>query len=443
MNPAFDTFIKSLRGKEITVIGLGVSNRPLVTLLADAGARVTVRDKNEQIDRAEWEGVDLRLGPDYLDGLSGELIFRTPGLRPDHPALLEAKANGSLVTGEMEVFFSLCPCPVTGVTGSDGKTTTTTLIAEMLRAGGRTVHLGGNIGVPLLALAGDMAPEDRAVVELSSFQLMDMTRGPQTAVITNITPNHLDWHRDMDEYIAAKRRILDWQGEDGLAVLNGDNPVTEKMRGRGRTVFFGGDRIADGVIDGFLPLDGIKLRGYYQVENILAALSAVRELVSEDAIRQVAESFSGVQHRNEFIAAVDGVAYYNNSIGSSPARTAATLRAHGGPVLLIAGGRDKNVPFDELAALFPACIKRLYLIGEAADAIEKAARAVPDAPPIERCAGLEDAVFRARRAAKPGDTVLLSPACTAFDAYKNFEERGRHFVEIVRRLAGENAPAGA
>ena len=434
MNQAFANYKASLRGKEIAVIGLGVSNRPLVRLLADAGARVTVCDKNETIDRTEWDGVTLRLGETYLDGLSGDMIFRTPGLRPDHPALLKAKAGGSRVTGEMEEFFALCPCPVTGVTGSDGKTTTTTLIAEMLRAGGHTVHLGGNIGTPLLSLAGGMEPQDRAVVELSSFQLMDMTRSPQTAVITNITPNHLDWHRDMDEYITAKRNILNRQDENGLAVLNGDNPVTENMRGRGRTVYFGGGRIADGMIDGFLPLSDIRLRGYYQVENVLAALSAVRDAVPEDAIRQVAASFSGVPHRNEYIATVDGVSYYNNSIGSSPARTEATLRAHGEPVLLIAGGRDKNIPFDGLAALFPAHVKRLFLIGEAAGAIERAASAVPGAPPIERCGGLEDALSRARSAAKPGDTVLLSPACTAFDAYRNFEERGRHFAEIVRSL---------
>ncbi|MDR0326467.1 MAG: UDP-N-acetylmuramoyl-L-alanine--D-glutamate ligase [Oscillospiraceae bacterium] len=433
MNQAFEHYKASLRGKDVTVIGLGVSNRPLVRLLTDAGAYVTACDQNEHIDRAEWDalGVTLWLGEAYLDGLSGDIVFRTPGLRPDHPALLKAKAGGSRVTGEMEEFFTLCPCPIIGVTGSDGKTTTTTLIAEMLRAGGHTVHLGGNIGTPLLSKAGGMEPKDCAVVELSSFQLMDMAHSPQTAVITNITPNHLDWHRDMEEYIEAKRNILNWQDEDGLAVLNGDNPATEKLRGKGRTVYFGGSRIVDGIIDGFLPLDMIKLRGYYQVENVLAALSAVRDTVSEDAIRQVAASFSGVPHRNEHVATVDGVDYYNNSIGSSPARTAATLRAHGGPVLLIAGGRDKNIPFDGLAALFPAHVKRLYLIGEAADAIERAAADVPGAPPTERCDGLEDAVTRARHAAKPGDTVLLSPACTAFDAYKNFEERGKHFVEIV------------
>ncbi|MDR1668708.1 MAG: UDP-N-acetylmuramoyl-L-alanine--D-glutamate ligase [Oscillospiraceae bacterium] len=434
MNPAFEAYRKSLLGKEVTVIGLGVSNRPLVRLLLDSGARVTVCDQNAGIDPSEWQGAELRLGAGYLDGLPGEVIFRTPGLRPDHPSLVRARNEGRRVTGEMEEFFALCPCPILGVTGSDGKTTTTTLIAEMLRAAGLTVYLGGNIGTPLLAQTGEITPDGFAVVELSSFQLMDMTRSPKTAVITNITPNHLDWHRDMDEYIAAKRVTLDHQGKDDLAVLNADNPLTEHLRGNGRTEYFGGSRIRDGLIDGFLPLDSIRLRGHYQVENFMAAMTAVRGLVPEDCVRDVAETFRGVPHRNELVAVKDGVAYYNNSIGSSPARTAATLRAHEGKVLLIAGGRDKKVPFGELCALFPRHVKRLYLIGEAADAIEAATRAVPGAPVPERCGGLQDAVLRASRAARPGDTVLLSPACTAFDAYQNFEERGKHFVEIVNTL---------
>jgi UDP-N-acetylmuramoylalanine--D-glutamate ligase len=436
VNQTFINYKESLRGKEITVVGLGVSNRPLVRLLAGAGASVTVRDKNEGLDRAEWEAlnVSLQLGGNYLENLSGDIIFRTPGLRPDHPALLDAAAKGGRVTSEMAEFFAICPCPITGITGSDGKTTTTTLIAEMLRAAGQTVHLGGNIGTPLLASAGEMAETDRAVVELSSFQTMDMTASPQTAVITNITPNHLDWHLDMEEYTAAKFRILEWQDSEGIAVLNADNPITAGMRGKGRTVRFGRERIRDGMIDGFLPLDSIKLKGYYQAENFMAAISAVGGCVSQDVLREVAETFSGVPHRNEYIATKNGVKYYNNSIGSSPARTLATLNAHNKPVFLIAGGRGKKAPLDELCASFPAFVKRLYLIGEAAAEIEEAALKVENAPPVERCIDLEDAVKRAGKAAAAGDTVLLSPACTAFDMYSNFEERGRHFREIIQTL---------
>ncbi|WP_284646271.1 UDP-N-acetylmuramoyl-L-alanine--D-glutamate ligase [Paenibacillus silviterrae] len=436
MNPAFDTYIQSLAGRDVTVIGAGVSNAPLIRMLCSAGARVTVRDRNPALPREEWDdlGVGLQLGENYLDHVGGDIVFRTPGMRPDHPALDSARAGGSRVTSEMEEFFALCPCPIYGVTGSDGKTTTTSLIADMLANGGRTVHLGGNIGTPLLTRAGEMSPLDACAVELSSFQLMDMTRSPHVAVITNLSANHLDWHRDMDEYIAAKRRLLDYQRAGELAVLNGDNPVTAALCGRGRTQYFGTHTVRDGVIDGLVPIRDIRLPGWYNVENVMAAMTAVRGTVPDEAILETVCTFVGVEHRNQWVATVGGVHYYNNSIGSSPARTVATLHAHMGRVLLIAGGRDKNVPFDEMARLLPEHVKVLLLIGEAASQIEAAAREVPRCPPIVRCEGLAEAVAQAHKIAVPGDTVLLSPACTAYDQYRNFEERGRHFVELVRAL---------
>ncbi|WP_282936574.1 UDP-N-acetylmuramoyl-L-alanine--D-glutamate ligase [Paenibacillus sp. RC67] len=436
MNPAFDTYIQSLAGRDVTVIGAGVSNAPLIRMLCSAGARVTVRDRNPALLREEWDdlGVGLHLGENYLDRVGGDMVFRTPGMRPDHPALDLARAGGSRVTSEMEEFFALCPCPIFGVTGSDGKTTTTSLIADMLANGGRTVHLGGNIGTPLLTRVGDMSPLDACAVELSSFQLMDMTRSPHVAVITNLSPNHLDWHSDMDEYTAAKRRLLDFQTEDDFAILNGDNAATAALRGRGRTKYFGGHIVHDGVIDGLLPISDIRLPGWYNVENVMAAMSAVRETVADEAILEAVRNFVGVEHRNQWVATVGGVHYYNNSIGSSPARTVATLHAHVGRVLLIAGGRDKKVPFDEMARLLPDHVKVLLLIGEAASQIEAAARGVPSCPPIVRCEGLAEAVAQAHKLAAPGDTVLLSPACTAYDQYSNFEERGRHFVELVEML---------
>jgi UDP-N-acetylmuramoylalanine--D-glutamate ligase len=436
MNPAFDTYIQSLVGRDVTIIGAGVSNSPLIRMLCSAGARVTVRDRNPALPREEWDdlGVELRLGENYLDRVGGDIVFRTPGMRPDHPALDSARAGGSRVTSEMEEFFALCPCPIFGVTGSDGKTTTTSLIADMLANGGRTVHLGGNIGTPLLTRAGEMSPLDACAVELSSFQLMDMTRSPHVAVITNLSPNHLDWHRDMNEYTAAKRRLLDFQSADDLAVLNGDNPSTATLRGRGQTKYFGGHTVRDGVIDGLVPISDIRLPGWYNVENVMAAMTAVRGTVPDEAILETVRTFVGVEHRNQWVATVGGVHYYNNSIGSSPARTVATLHAHVGRVLLIAGGRDKKVPFDEMARLLPDHVKVLLLIGEAASQIEAAARRVPSCPPIFRCEGLAEAVAQAHKLAAPGDTVLLSPACTAFDQYLNFEERGRHFVELVGTL---------
>ncbi|MGO4350081.1 UDP-N-acetylmuramoyl-L-alanine--D-glutamate ligase [Paenibacillus sp. MCAF9] len=437
MNPAFDNYIQSLAGQDVTIIGAGVSNSPLIRMLCSAGARVTVRDRNPALPREEWDdlGAEFRLGENYLDRVGGDIVFRTPGMRPDHPALDSARAGGSRVTSEMEEFFALCPCPIFGVTGSDGKTTTTSLIADMLANGGRTVHLGGNIGTPLLTRVGEMSPLDVCAVELSSFQLMDMTRSPHVAVMTNLSPNHLDWHRDMDEYTAAKRRLLDFQSADDLAVLNGDNPATAALRGRGQTKYFGGHTVCDGVIDGLVPISDIRLPGWYNVENVMAAMTAVRGTVPDEAILETVRTFAGVEHRNQWVATVDGVHYYNNSIGSSPARTVATLHAHEARVLLIAGGRDKNVPFDEMARLLPDHVKVLLLIGEAASQIEAAARSVPSCPPIFRCEGLAEAVAHAHKLAAPGDTVLLSPACTAFDQYSNFEERGRHFVELVGALS--------
>ncbi|KRF03406.1 UDP-N-acetylmuramoylalanine--D-glutamate ligase [Paenibacillus sp. Soil766] len=436
MNPAFETYIHSLAGRDVTVIGAGVSNSPLIRMLCSAGAHVTVRDRNSALPREEWDniGVGLRLGANYLDRVGGDVVFRTPGMRPDHPALDSARAGGSRVTSEMEEFFALCPCPIYGVTGSDGKTTTTSLIADMLAEGGRTVHLGGNIGTPLLTRVGEMSPLDVCAVELSSFQLMDMKRSPHVAVITNLSPNHLDWHRDMDEYIAAKRRLLDFQNANDFAVLNSDNPATALLRGRGQSKYFGVHTVHDGIIDGLLPISDIRLPGWYNVENVMAAVAAVRGTVSDEAILETVRNFVGVEHRNQWIATVGSVHYYNNSIGSSPARTIATLHSHEGRVLLIAGGRDKKVPFDEMAKLLPDHVKVLLLIGEAAGQIEEEVRRLPSCPPIVRCEGLAEAVSQAHKLAVPGDTVLLSPACTAFDQYRNFEERGRHFVNLVESL---------
>ncbi len=436
MDNNFGLFRENLRGKSAVVIGMGVSNTPLVKLLLSCGARVTVHDRNENIDRAPWEalGVSFSLGESYLDDVSGDIVFRTPGLRPDVPGLERARAAGSLVTSEMEVFLRVCPCPVIGVTGSDGKTTTTTLIAEMLKAEGIHTHVGGNIGAPLLADAASMAETDMCVVELSSFQLMGMEASPQTAVITNIAPNHLDWHRGMDEYVAAKRAIFENQDSNGLLILNGDNGYTSRMKGLGRTEFFGWDRVRDGVIDGFLPTGDILIKGRHNVENYIAAISAVRGLVSDESILGVARSFGGVAHRNQLVAEVGGVKYYNDSIGSSPSRTVATLSSHEDGVILIAGGYDKKIPFDALAGALPGKVKAVLLIGATAGAIREAAERVMGCPPLHDAGDLARAVDMARELARPGDSVLLSPACASFDQFKNFEERGNAFVNIIKGM---------
>ena len=452
-------YLASLRGKQVTVIGIGVSNRPLLRLLAGAGAEVIARDKKteEQLgdiapQLKEW-GVRLVLGEQYMENISGDVVFRTPGLRPDHPGLLAAKAAGAHITSEMEVFFEVCPCPVIAVTGSDGKTTTTSVIAEMLKAAGKTVWLGGNIGTPLLDQADNMAPDHVAVLELSSFQLMSMKKTPHVAVITNLSPNHLDWHRDFEEYVAAKCNLFKQQGKDDVLVLNFDNQSTcalaEKASGQVR--FFsrksvpvaGGVWLKDGLLlDNGEPIMAeadIRIPGDHNVENYMAACAALKGLVSHEVMAKVAREFNGVEHRLELTRELDGVKYYNDSIASSPSRTLAGLKCFpADKIILIAGGYDKHIPFDQLGSTLPTAVKTLLLCGATADKIEAAVKAAPDyapgKPEIVRFDKLEDVVVWARQNARAGDIVLFSPACASFDQFPNFAARGRYFKEKVHQL---------
>lgn len=450
-------YLASLKDKRVTVIGIGISNRPLLRLLASAGARVTARDKKERAalgnicDEIEALGVELVLGPDYLKNIAADVVFRTPGLRPDTPELLAAAEHGAVITSEIEALFENCPCDIIAVTGSDGKTTTTTLIAEMLRAAGKTVWLGGNIGTPLLDKAAEMKPQDIAVLELSSFQLMTMRQSPRIAVVTNLSPNHLDIHRDMDEYVDAKRNIFRWQDRDGLLVLNADNAITRKLaeQANGGVRFFSRMGDSDAVLtvrDGMLcdegapivPAAEIRIPGTHNVENYLAACAAVRELVSHEQMAQVARTFGGVEHRLEFVEELNGVKYYNDSIASSPTRTLAGLHSYSQKVILLAGGYDKHLPFEQLGAEMPDRVKKLILCGATADKLEKAAREAPGyregKPEIYRCASLEQMVALAHELAQPGDIVLFSPAGASFDQFPNFEVRGNRFKELVKSL---------
>lgn len=447
----------SIRGKRITVIGIGVSNRPLLRLLAKAGAQVTARDKKtreelgEIVPQLEELGIRLVLGEHYLDETEGEIVFRTPGLRPDHPTLQAAWARGAAVTSEMEVFFEVCPCTMIAVTGSDGKTTTTTLIAEMLKAAGKTVWLGGNIGAPLLDQAEHMKPEDFAVLELSSFQLMSMEKTPHIAVITNLSPNHLDWHKDMAEYVQAKSRIFKHQAADDLLVLNYDNPPSRVLaeQAPSRVKFFSrqGDPAAQVVLreswitDGGRPVldtHRIRIPGEHNVENYMAACAALEGMVAVGIMEQVAREFPGVEHRLELVRELEGVRWYNDSIGSSPSRTLAGLKCFPEKVILIAGGYDKHIPFDALGAAIPAHVKILMLCGATAEKIEDAVRAAPDwregAPRILHYERLDQAVAAARQLAEPGDVVLFSPACASFDQFPNFMLRGKYFKDRVNEL---------
>ena len=453
MGSAFERFFSSLKGKKIAVLGLGVSNRPLVRLLLEYGCDVTGCDRTprEKLDQEvlelERSGCALSVGDGYLDGIQAQIVFRTPGMHPLNPALEALRQRGAKVTSEMEVFFEVCPCHTIAVTGSDGKTTTTTLISEMLKAAGYTVWLGGNIGTPLLPLCRQMRQGDYAVVELSSFQLMDMERSPQRAVVTNLAPNHLDVHKDMDEYVEAKKNVFKFQNATDLLVLNADNAITDGFIGNGVTRKFSrlgkGDAcVADGTIcrDGQKVLDtkDILIPGVHNIENYMAAMLAVEGLVSDEVIRSVAKSFGGVEHRIELVRVKDGVRFYNDSIASSPSRTIAGLRSFPEKVILIAGGYDKQIPYDVLGPEICAHVKLLVLGGATGPKIRAAVEGcedyVPGHPQILDCGDFESAVRAAAAAAKSGDVVLMSPASAAFDQFKNFMVRGDFYKKIVKEL---------
>lgn len=448
----FERYFNSLQGKKIAVLGLGVSNRPLVRLLLEFGCDVTGCDKtpreklDEEVLLLEREGCRLRVGEGYLDGVEADVVFRTPGMHPGNPAIEALRRRGAEITSEMEVFFEVAPCFIVAVTGSDGKTTTTTLIAEMLKAEGKTVWLGGNIGTPLLPLCRQMKPEDYAVVELSSFQLMDMKRSPQRAVVTNLAPNHLDVHRDMEEYVQAKKNIFRFQNPGDLLVLNADNAITASFTGRGETHFFSRkDRTncvweENGVIyrrgEKVLASEEILIPGTHNVENYMAAIAAVDGLVRDETIRQVARNFGGVEHRIELVRVKDGVKFYNDSIASSPSRTIAGLRSFTQKVILIAGGYDKHIPYDVLGPEICAHVSKLFLCGATAGKIRSAVEQAEgtEKPEITDCGDFENAVRTAAAAAKGGDIVLMSPASASFDQFKNFMVRGECFKRIVKEL---------
>ena len=452
-----DEFKYNVAGKNITVIGIGISNLPLIKYLVSLGANVTACDRRsaedlgENYTELEKLGVKFNLGDGYLNNLLGDMIFKTPGMRYDVPELLKAKENGSIVTSEMEVFFEVCPSHIIAVTGSDGKTTTTTLIHKMMTDAGYKTWLGGNIGNPLLTDTEKMKENDWVILELSSFQLHTMRKSPEIAVITNISPNHLDMHKDYKEYIDAKKNIMLYQNEGDTLIVNADNQVTADIgkSASGAVKYFSRNGMADVYLDGniikrgiveILNIKDIKIPGMHNVENYMAAIAAVSGLVSKDVIVNVAKTFGGVEHRIELVRTLDGVKYYNSSIDSSPNRTINTLRVFPNKVIMIAGGKDKGIPYDEIGPALAEHVKVLILIGATSDKIQEALDAeinkTGNGKDIEviRATSYEDAVNAARSKAHDGDVVLLSPASTSFDMFRNFEERGNLFKKIVNEL---------
>ncbi len=456
-----DEYVESIKVKRIAVLGIGVSNVPLIELLCAHGCDVTACDMRtrEQMDgeaeRLEALGAKLKLGRDYLEGLDHDILFRTPGLMPFDPHLEAAKARGSVLTSEMEVFLALCPCKVIAITGSDGKTTTSTIISELLKESGYRVHLGGNIGNPLLCEIPDMRPDDIVVLELSSFQLHSMHCCPDIAVITNLTPNHLDKHRDFQDYIDAKREILINQTPDCRLILNADDahtPYYESFARARVTHFSDRQRVSEGAYlrDGvltrvsggeerpILPKSEIRIPGEHNVLNYLTAFAVTEGLVPDEICAKIAREFAGVEHRLEIVRTLHGVTYINDSIGSSPTRTIAGLRAMRVKPVVIAGGYDKHIPFDELGDALCEYAKAVFLTGDTAEKIRAAIEASPkwaeSGLKIEMDPDFKTAVLAASSAAQEGDTVLFSPACASFDHFKNFAERGRYYKSIIMEL---------
>ena len=456
---ALEKYLENIRGKRIAVIGAGVSNTPLIALLRTAGLPVTVHDKKdtealgERYTELAGLGVSFALGQDYLDYLDEDIIFRTPGLYPEHPALREVRARGGIVTSEMELFFAVCPCPIIAVTGSDGKTTTTTLVYEFLKHAGHTCHLGGNIGKPLLPEVDSIQPDDIAVVELSSFQLMGMQCSPAVSAITNLTPNHLDYHKDFAEYVQAKTAIYAHQTKGSRIVINLDDEVTQSLtlnpnceiwgctkKGIPQTGVYLQDNVIhiaqNGLSRALMSADHIRIPGAHNVSNVMMAAAIVQGYCTDRDIIEVAHTFGGVEHRIEFVREFEGVKYYNDSIASSPTRTIAGLLSFPQKVILIAGGYDKHIPYDVLGEPICQHVSKLILTGATAVKIRACVEECsnPVKPDIIDTPNLSAAVRAAYSVAQPGEIVILSPASASFDCFKNFMERGNAFKEFVNAL---------
>ena len=446
-NLKLKAFESNIKGKRVAIIGIGVSNIPLIDYFHDLGARVTVFDEIDKalldkdiIKKINDYGFDLVTGSNALHFLRGfNIIFRSPSCLPTTLQLKSEQKRGAIVTSEIEMLMNTCPCKVIGVTGSDGKTTTTTLIYEILKKAGYNCHLGGNIGVPLFTKVKDFKEDDIVILELSSFQLMDMEVSPEISVITNVSPNHLDKHSSYEEYIEAKKSIFAYQDKSGKVVLNYDNDITREFAkdAEGKVVFFSSkSKLADGVIydDGIIKEceDGVRkhildtkeihLRGVHNFENICAAIAATSDLVDTKTQIEAIKEFKGVEHRLEFVRELNGVKWYNDSE----------------KIVLIAGGYDKNLDYTPLAKPILEKVSKVVLLGRTAtkiaDVILKATAGTDIVFPVYKCTTLEQAVQRAQNIAKEGEIVLFSPASASFDMFKNFAERGKKFKEIVNNL---------
>ena len=463
VNEKLEQFNRFLDGKKIAIIGMGVSNVPLLDYFYNKNAKVTIFDKNsladEIIEKVNKYRYEVEIGEDNLKRLHGfDIIFRSPSALPTTPEFVEEVERGAILTSEIEMVLKLAPCKIIGVTGTEGKTTTTSLIYAIAKKAGYNCFLGGNIGKPIFTQIKDMKPEDLVILELSSFQLMGMEISPDISVVTNVFPDHLNVHKSYEEYQQAKENIFLYQNNNGIVVLNKDNDITRDFAKlvQSKVVFFSSikqlkdgyvyDRVdnmikhcVDGKCIDLLHKDDIKLRGIHNYENICAALAATETLATENIQIEAIKNFKGVEHRLEFVRELDGVKYYNDSIGTSPASTIAGLNAFDENIILLAGGSDKGLDYKEIGETIAKKVGTLILTGPTSEKIENATKiALAELPnkslDIVHCTNLEEAVKIAKQKSKTGDIVLLSPASASFDAFRNFEERGKKFKQFVNEL---------
>ena len=463
MNEKLKEFNTYLKNRKVAVIGLGVSNLPLLDYLHEKGSIVTVFDdrntekiSKEAIEKVNKYEFETSFGENNLDKLVGfDLIFRSPSCMPTKKELVEEEKRGAIVTSEIEMLMEMAPCKVIGVTGSDGKTTTTSLIYEIVKNAGYNTHLGGNIGIPLFTKLKDIESEDVIVLELSSFQLMNMNISADISVITNITPNHLNIHASYEEYIDAKKNIFKNQKEDGIVVLNYDNELTRNCRleANGKVIYFSSkEKLENGIIvdndvikecedrlrKHIINTKDIHLRGMHNYENVAAAIAATKSFIDIDTIVDAIKKFKGVEHRIEFIRELDGVKWYNDSIGTSPTRTIAGLNAFDEDIILIAGGYDKHLDYEPIAKPIVDNVKGLILIGQTSEKIYEAVTKELEKEnkelDIYQCNEFPQIVEVARKIAKTGQVVLFSPASASFDLFENFAQRGNKFKELVNDL---------
>lgn len=459
-NQKLEKFEEYIKNKKIAVIGVGVSNIPLIDYLFEKKAKVTIFDDREEekiskeiLDKIKKYKFDYYFGKRNLDNLHGfEVIFRSPSCLPTKPELVREKERGAVVTTEIEQLIKMAPCKVIGITGSDGKTTTTTLTAKILEDGGYNVYLGGNIGIPLFTKLKEIKPEDIIVLELSSFQLMDMEVSPDISAITNITPNHLNVHKDYQEYIDAKKNIYKHQKSTGILVLNADNELTNSCQNdaNGDIILFSSKQrldygyiVEDGIIkecnDGIrrhlISQDEIKLKGIHNLQNICTALALTKDLVSIEKALNTIKEFSGVKHRLELVRVLNGVEWYNDSASTSPTRGISALNSFNKDIVLIAGGADKNLDYTPLGIKIVEKVKSLILIGQTASKIYEAVKIEEEKQnkkvDIHMCETFKQSLELAKRIAKPGQIVLFSPASTSFDMFKDMYDRGDKFRKEV------------